>query len=337
MMKISQITRVKLSAGIILFLVVFMLLPVVGRGSVALAVTEKDVEPMASFFVISDLHVTSGASESTNHLKQALADMESFGDKAQAIFITGDITDSATAADYRELQHVLSAYRLPPVYAIMGNHEYYSVWINEKGEWSKDTFPNGKTDVMSRQTFLSFFNLKKPYQAVRLNGVQIVLLSQETYLEEKPEVREGAWYSEEQMEWFRNEIARSKKGKPIFVMIHQELPSIGSDGGNHTLIKAKQFRDTLKKHPNVFVFSGHTHHDFTGSTQHYVKETFHWFRNSSIGQVLDERDQHVRKNAAQGMFVEVYADKVVLRGREFSDQSWIEDARWTVRLSNERG
>ncbi|MGO4274885.1 phosphohydrolase, partial [Paenibacillus sp. TAF58] len=121
--------------------------------------------------------------------------------------------------------------------------------------------------------------------------------------------------------------------KPVFVMIHQELPPIGQDGGNHMLIKAKEFREILKPYRNVFVFSGHTHQDFTVGTEHYIKETFHWFKNSSIGLVMNTKYENVRKDAGQGLFVEVYTNKVVLRGREFSNRSWIKEADWTVPLS----
>jgi 3',5'-cyclic-AMP phosphodiesterase len=290
-------------------------------------------KPEASFFILSDLHIARGTSTPSTHLKQALADIESFGKQAQAIILTGDITDSATVAEYAELQRILSSYKLPPVYASMGNHDYYSVWINEKGAWSQGTFPNGKTDAGSRQTFMSVFDLEKPYSDVWLNGTHIILLSQETYIQEQPKVGEGAWYSDEQLEWLRSHLAKSPKGKPVFVMIHQELPPNGMDGGSHTLIRARQFRDILRPYPNVFVVSGHTHQDFKGSTQHYIQETFHWFKNSSAGQVLNETDQPVRESAAQGLYVQVYKDKVILRGREFSSQTWIDEAQWTVPLA----
>lgn len=262
-------------------------------------------------------------------------DVKTFGDQAQAIIITGDLTDSGTPADFKEFQKIMSQYKLPPVHANMGNHDYYNVWIGKNNAWSQNTFPNGKTDAMARQAFMSLFNLEKPYHDVWLNGFHLILLSQETYVQENPEVGEGAWYSDEQMNWFESKMAESTDGKPVFVMIHQELPPVGQDGGNHTLIKAKQFREILKSYPNVFVFSGHTHQDFTINTEHSIKETFHWFKNSSVGNVMNSKYEHVRKDAAQGLYVEVYAGKVVVRGREFSNRTWINEANWTVPLSAE--
>ncbi|MBE1445735.1 metallophosphoesterase family protein [Paenibacillus sp. OAS669] len=293
----------------------------------------EDAGPLLSFFIISDLHINSGITAQSNHLRKALDDIKTFGDKVQAIVITGDITDSGTTADYREFKNIMSRYELPPVYANMGNHDYYNVWIGKDGAWNHDSFPNGKTDSMARQAFTSMFNLEKPYHDVWLNGFHFILLSQEAYIQERPEVGEGAWYSDEQMSWFRSKMAENNDGKPVFVMIHQELPPIGQDGGNHMLIKAKEFREILKPYRNVFVFSGHTHQDFTVNTEHYIQETFHWFRNSSIGLVMNTKYENVRKDAAQGLYIEVYPDKVVLRGREFSDRTWIKEADWSVLIS----
>lgn len=307
--------------------------PQIAESTPQSSVQPAQSEPQLSFFITSDLHINSGLPDPSNHLKAALQDIQSFGNKAQALIMTGDVTDSGTASDYKELRSVLANYTLPLIYANMGNHDYYNVWIDNKGQWNQPAFPNGKSDEMSRNAFTSFFNIEKPYHDVWINGYHIILLSQETYVQENEDVGEGAWYSEEQMNWFQQKISENANGKPIFVMIHQELPPIGSDGGNHTLIKANQFREIVKDYPNVFVFSGHTHQDFTGLTEHYVKnEPFHWFKNSSIGRVLDHRYQHVRTDSAQGLFVEVYNDKVLLRGREFSNKTWIKEADWTVSL-----
>lgn len=299
--------------------------------------TPEGAEPLLSFFIISDLHVNGGVGYPSEHLKKALDDIQSFAPRAQeALILTGDATESGSESDYKELRRVLSKYKkLPPIYANMGNHDYYSVWIDKDGNWNKDTFPNGKTDEQSKQAFMNFFNIKgKPYHDVQVNGHSIILLSQEMYQQTQKNVGEGAWYSNEQLEWLRGKLADNKDGKPVFVMIHQPLPAQGQDGGSHRVIQARKFREILKPHPNVFVFSGHAHQDFTNGTAHYIKETFHWFHNSSVGRVLNAKYEHERKDAAQGLYVEVFADKVRLRGREFSDQTWIKEAEWTVKLQS---
>jgi Icc protein len=290
-------------------------------------------EPLLSYFVFSDLHISSYDSATSIKLKQALDDVKSFDSKVEAIFMTGDLTDTGTAQDFKELRAILNSYKLPPYYANMGNHDYYSVWINKNNGWDKDTFPNGKSDALSREQFNKFFGYKKPYNEVTLNGYTFLLLSQETYVQEKPEVGEGAWYSDEQLKWLTERLAASYDPvKPMFVMIHQPLPAIGDDGGTHQLIRAKEFRRILKPYKNVFVLCGHRHMDFQNGTAHYVKETFHFFHNSSVGRPLNRNFQAETKTKSQGYYVQVYTNKIVFRGREFSNRTFLQEAEWTIDL-----
>lgn len=289
--------------------------------------------PLFSFFLLSDLHVNADINDPSDHLKLALEDIKQFETPVQSVVFGGDLTEYGRDSDYKELEKVLSGYKLPVTHANMGNHDYYDIWIDQSGAFNREAMPNGKTDANSRNKFLKFMGYDKPYNDAWINGVHLIMLSQETYVQEKPEVGEGAWYSDEQLDWLKEKMAEHKDGKPAFVMIHQGLPAIGKDGGSHSLIRAKMFREILKPYPNTFVFSGHGHRDFNFVEDHYVKETFHWFINSSVGRVLNRKYQHEMKDSAQGIYMEVFDDKVVLRGREFSNRTWVKGAQWTIPLA----
>jgi 3',5'-cyclic-AMP phosphodiesterase len=291
--------------------------------------------PLLSFFILSDLHVNSGFAYPSEHLEKAFDEITGpFVKQTDCIVITGDVTESGTDKDYKELRSVLSKYKLPPYYANMGNHDYYRVWIDSSGNWNQKGFPNGRTDEQSKQAFLDFFKLEKPYYDIRVKDHLIIMLSQEIYQQTRSDVGEGAWYSDEQLEWLSSKLAENKGGKPVFIMIHQPLPAAGQDGGSHRLIRAKRFREILKPYANVFVFSGHGHQDFQNGTEHYMKESFHWFVNSSTGRVLNAKYEHERKDAAQGLYVQVFEDRVELKGREFSTGEWIKEADWKVKLQS---
>jgi Icc protein len=292
-----------------------------------------DNTPIMSFMLLSDLHISVYDPNAIKHMKEALEDIKNFGSPVDAIVLGGDLTDYGSNDEYTELQKLLSAYQLPPLYANMGNHDYYDIWVDKKGAFNKDTVPNGKTDWQSRERFQKFFNIDKIYQTAEINGCPIIMLSQEAYVQEKPEVGEGAWYSDEQMNWFKDQLAKYN-GKPMFVIIHQPLPANGSDGGSHQLIRAKQFRDMLKFYKNVFVFCGHRHQDFQNGTEHYIQETFHYFHNSSVGRVLGRNYQsEATKDKSQGMYVQVFKNHVTVRGREFSNRSWLKEADWNITLT----
>ncbi|HJV46769.1 MAG TPA: metallophosphoesterase [Bacillota bacterium] len=286
--------------------------------------------PALSFFLLSDLHVTADEPHPSRHLQRALEDVMTI--PTDTIILGGDLTDFGRKRDYDELKGILDKFDLPPLYANMGNHDYYDIWIDEKGSFNEKAMPNGKTDAQSRERFQQFMGVDKPYHDAWIKGYHFIMVSQECYVQEKPEVGEGAWYSDEQLEWLKGLLSQHKDNQPVFIMIHQPLPPAGQDGRPHQLIRAKAFREILKPYPNIFVFSGHQHRDFRFPQDHYVKETFHWFANSSVGRVLNRQFKQEYPDSAQGLYVQVWGNRAVLRGREFSNRTWVDQAEWTVEL-----
>lgn len=288
-----------------------------------------DRELLLSFFLLSDIHMSSSTSAMAEKLHQALADITNFAVPVQAIVLGGDLVDGGREEDYRRLGSILAEYKLPPLYGNMGNHEYYDIWYNASGEWSTGTGPNGKTDAQARERFLRFMGQERPYRDIWINGVHLILLSQEAYVEERPEVGEGAWYSDEQMAWFEERMREHADGRPAFVFIHQPLPAEGQDGGTHRLIRAKEFRRILAPYRNVFILSGHTHRSFE-TDGHYVQDSAgHWITNASVGRT---RGASSVQAPAQGLYIQVYADQVLLLGREFSNRTWITNAEWKIEV-----
>lgn len=293
-------------------------------------ITTNGRQPTLSLFLLSDMHISTIDSTMTGKAHTAFRDIVRFEPPVDTIVLGGDAVDGGRESDYGLLQGVLSEYKLPKVYGLMGNHEYYDIWFNEKGEWSKESMPNGKTDAQARDRFMQFMGYKdRPYQDVWINGVHLIMLSQETYVQERPEVGEGAWYSDEQLAWLEEIMKPHADGKPALVFIHQPLPPDGEDGGQHRVIKAKRFRSILRAYRNVFVFSGHTHRNLETEGRYVRDNGFHWFSNASVGKT---RGVGSVASPVQGLYIQVYPDQVVLRGREFSNRTWIEAADWTVNL-----
>ncbi|MDF2628615.1 MAG: phosphohydrolase [Symbiobacteriaceae bacterium] len=284
--------------------------------------------PSLSLWLLSDIHMTEML-ESKLHL--ALKDVTRFDPPADAIVFGGDQVEGGRESDYALLRQVLSGYKLPPTYGLMGNHEYYHIWYDAQGNWTTANGPNaGKTDAQARERFLQFMGYERPWRDAWVGGVHLIMLSQEAYVQERPEVGEGAWYSDEQMAWLKETLKPHADGKPALVFIHQPLPPDGQDGGTHRLIRAKEFRSTLAPYRNVFVFSGHTHRNLETEGRYVRDTTFHWFNNASVGKT---RGGSLVSSPVQGMYVQVYPDRVVVRGREFSNATWIGVAEWTVPLT----
>lgn len=283
---------------------------------------------LLSVFILTDPHISEELPQHTNRLKAALKQINQFSGPVEGLMFTGDVTDFGRDSDYKLFQKIVGGFKLPPIHANMGNHDYYNIWLDRSGAFNREGMPNGKTDAQSRERFQKYFGLEHPYYDVWLNGVHFIFLSQETYVQEKPDVGEGAWYSDAQLAFLKEKLAAHKDGSPVFVMIHQPLPPAGQDGGTHRLIRGKAFREILRPYANVFVFSGHTH--LAIGKNSYNKDRFHWFHNSSVTRVRANSNSDL--GLSQGYYVQVYENEVVLRGREFSNQTWLKDAEWRIPL-----
>jgi Icc protein len=47
---------------------------------------------------------------------------------------------------------------------------------------------------------------------------------------------------------------------------------------------------------------------------------------------MNRQFRSVDKNRSQGLFVQVYRDKVTVRGRDFAAGAWLPEADWTIPL-----
>lgn len=290
----------------------------------------NSAEPLLSLFLLSDIHMTTGIPSYEEKLHMALKDITRLEAPIGALVLGGDLVDGGREGDYQLLQEILAGYKLPRPHALMGNHEYYHIWYNERGDWATATGPNGKTDSQARERFMHFVGQDRPYSDAWVGGVHLIMLSQEAYVQERPEVGEGAWYSDEQLAWLEETMKPHADGKPALVFIHQPLPPDGADGGQHRVIRNKEFRAILRPYRNVLVFSGHTHQNLERPGR-YVRDTnFHWFSNASVGAT---RGAGSVPTPVQGLYVQVWPDRVLVKGREFSNGTWIGAADWRVELA----
>jgi Icc protein len=299
------------------------------------AADELSAEPLLSFFLLSDLHITVDEPIMTKKLNMALSDIGDWGSPIDTIVLGGDLTDFGRPSDYKLLKSILNDYTLPQLYANMGNHDYYDIWLNSQGHFSTETMPNGKTDSMARDRFMTLIGYTdRTYVDAWVKDIHLIIMSQEAYVEERADVGEGAWYSDEQLEWLRNTMKQHEDGRPAFIFIHQPLPAQGTDGRTHQLIRAKEFRAILKPYKNVFVLSGHTHRNFIGENHYNSENSFHWFNNASVGRTRSAVSGEIggAQMQSQGMFIQVYPHQVVVRGREFSNRTFIDEAEWKIQL-----
>ena len=138
--------------------------------------------------------------------------------------------------------------------------------------------------------------------------------------------------------------AESLKSKPTFVFLHQPLIDTvsGSLYSKDPKIQywygvsdaAERIREILKDHPNSILFTGHTHWTFEslqpvlwgkGSDVNFVN-------CAAVGYLWNDNDES--EGGSEGYFVYVCDDKIILRGREFTENKWCGGAQFCLPLYN---
>ncbi|WP_407306150.1 metallophosphoesterase family protein [Desulfosporosinus sp. SB140] len=139
-----------------------------------------------------------------------------------------------------------------------------------------------------------------------------------------------AFLSETQFNWLEEVLNKNKKPyKPIFVFLHQPMPYMTLGGLQRGyVLQWQRLNDILSQHPEVILFNGHTHYEIDYKNM-VSQANFAIFNSSSLAYPID-KNRNLIKNSAPGLVVEVYEEKVVIKGREFLTQDWINAAEIAV-------
>jgi hypothetical protein len=166
------------------------------------------------------------------------------------------------------------------------------------------------------------------------------MLGSEKYRQTDLSFNEDAWLSNEQLTWLHQKLqADDQSGKPVFVFLHQPLPyTVAGSSVNYNsrgVVQYEKLKEILSEHPQVIFFSGHTHWELA-SKNTLFKDTFTMVNSSSLYEPYDENDKpySLKQRRSEGLVVEVYPDKVVIQGRDFTKQSWIPQARFEIKTES---
>lgn len=292
--------------------------------------------PVLRFPVISDIHVQAGDVRSEHKFKAALEDINSISSNSDALVINGDLTNGKPD-DYEALKNSLNASPHPAnVWYTIGNHEYYKAFFNGLGLYSEKTFPNGDSDQAAIDRFLKLTGEEKVYYDRWLSGYHFLFLGSEKSRMSDIRYGDDAWLSNAQLNWLKNKLKESKgSGKPVFLFLHQPLPltiaGTSGWGAGRSVIQSQELRNILADHPEVIYFSGHTHYELR-TPQTLLHDIFTMVGSSSVYNPVREGTNDSDPNASEGLYVEVYSDKVKIMGRDFTRRQWIPEAMFEVPL-----
>ncbi|MBD8497236.1 metallophosphoesterase [Paenibacillus sp. CAU 1523] len=274
---------------------------------------------LVSFEVITDMHITNNKNHVHNkNIEDALRDIIALNPDSSGLMMVGDNTENGTEAEYKELERIFNLYKndLPETYFVQGNHDVrWSDW--------------GKTSEL----FAKYTNMKSSYFDVWINGYHFIFIGTEKGL------KDYSYLSETQLKWLDEKLAEhASKDKPKFIFHHQPLKNTVA-GANEGTLKTNywygvrqdtELKKILTKHPQSILFSGHTHWELGAKDTMYNAKYATMFNAAATSYLYT--DENKSKDGSQGYFVEVYDDKVLVKGRDFSNDRWIPNAQFEVSL-----
>ncbi|MCR5793597.1 MAG: metallophosphoesterase [Lachnospiraceae bacterium] len=285
------------------------------------AVYNGSEKPYLKFTVMSDLHVQADPGFLHNvHLKKALNDIVTNAPDSDAIVCVGDITDFGQSEQYAQLKSIFKSVKgLPEVVFTAGNHEFRD-----------DTGYDAQV-----KRFLDFTGYDNIYYSTEFAGCTFVVCGTETTQKGEEKWNHSCHFSEEQIAWLDKTLEEAcAKDKPVFLFNHQPLYDTTSgslEGQNWDGIRENdEVRAILDKYPTVTMFTGHTHWELEAIRQFFNGNgvSFSAFNDGSVGYLWTDEDKH--KEGSTGLYVEVYGDRILVKGRNFDDGHWVTKAQFIV-------
>jgi 3',5'-cyclic AMP phosphodiesterase CpdA len=172
------------------------------------------------------------------------------------VFMTGDLTNKNTEAEWKTFKQIYGALK-PPLHAMPGNHDtlYDRSKLDRKTlgdlletgqkNWGLADQLAGKPSANPTALFTHFTG-QKPYYAVEKNGCVFLCLNTGV-----------AAVDPQQIQWLRAELERTKNAKHVFVLGH--YPVLSAFGGNVRNSESRIILGLLKQYKVTAYLSGHRH------------------------------------------------------------------------------
>ncbi len=272
--------------------------------------TEATPGSSLAFAVVGDVH------ENIENFEVAINDMRRINSNMDALVMNGDSVDQGIDKQYASMKKLMEKNRskLPKtIIKNIGNHEFfdYNIELNSKEDVQR--FINNYLDFAGEQTV---------YHDKWIKGYHFISLGSEDG-NSKDINSVKAYISDKQLSWFEQKLAENyEPKKPIFVFLHQHLST--AMGGWVGTDQSAQLKNLLSKYPEVILFTSHTHASFEANnvtlnqpfTMVHTGAVHYTFKTGSDG-------KRERVYEGYGLYVEVFGNKVVIKGRDFTDRKCV--------------
>ena len=298
--------------------------------SVAASSESFDSNMIASFAVISDIHINPDNETSLQRFRDALKDIASYEPKVSGLLLIGDQVDSGIQAEYDLFKSIVagSPFSLDDMTIACGNHEYYS---HEGSEIEVFHALN--------ERFATNYGVPGIYYDTYVAGLHFIVLGNDKDHDDWPV---GVFqFSDTQINWLNSLLKKDyENGITSFVMCHQPIPGTvngcfeGQWGWNNSMgdYDANRLLDTISAYPGTVLLTGHTHmfpavaDDTSGTNSIFVND------GSCARSYRSLAGTGPRELVSDGVRMDVYNDHLDIWLRNFTTLEW-ENSPISVKLS----
>lgn len=257
---------------------------------------ENPDELITSFAVVSDCHVETNNPDSYKAFKGLIEGVKGGEDISTAVFLGDNVMNGQELENiffYGALKAVKPAENM---LVVMGNHDIG----NGEGKYTelRDTFL-GYNHILTGERY------EKPYYYKVIDGCYFIALGLEDL------TVNTSVMTEEQLIWLEGVLEEAKAADaPAFVLNHHPMTSL-------TNVAWDSLINLLDNYDNVIYFHGHTHSKLDDDSCYSE-------RNIPVVE-LPRSTEVVDYEPGDGVVVEVYEGRIVVRGRNFIEGEWLEN------------
>lgn len=313
--------------------------------------------PSRTFAVISDVHIGFGFGDGKRispHSNQLATRTELNALAPEFIVVNGDFAqwygrnvDAEQGGQWEVLTEYFKGFTRP-IYFVQGNHEgpnecdQYVNNIIGIDEFTWEHFENFMDTWLAYCRENNYYTVEYTrgvhFYDTEIDGMHFIFCS----------VPNGNKYEfgEEQLKWLSERLyADEASGKPIFVFDH--IPPAHKlnhkdSAYNGGMTDSDAFEAILKEHPTVINISGDTHYTLdtvlantvgADGEVHYVNDGAIIEEWIAVDETNPNSSWKCKSYDSMGLLIEIYEDRLVLRGRNFVTGKWISEAYTEIRLN----
>lgn len=316
----------------------------IDTGSIAVDKYKDLKENKKEIQIISDQQI-SGFQAFYRRSKNTFIDIKENSPKSEAIFVNGDIVDEAKDSNYVDFYKSFDqAYEdvsyTPDLNISLGNHEFIlhseTSKVDNFSTQEKQTRYNDRLKMWKTHTGNeSIYGVKK-YENIPFINLGTVAFPNKLDGNSQADATLG----DEQLKWLDDTLKSIGKDKTIFLLSHGSLrntvsgslTSLGQSWYGYSESEEKKLRDIISDYPNLLFFSSHSHWCFESEKPYLIDEnSSSFFNTAAIGYLWQGEgggrhysiNQDYENDGAQGLYVELYDDQLIIRGRQFEDRDGI--------------